>query len=254
MKVILVNNTSAEFPLIGGVPNLAPFARQVLQISTHTFESLKAHLDSMSSKGLISYMVDSEVVNTPAPVRENPTSEDTTATRNALRLLQADVTNSSVDYEAKIAKLETLFSAKIDLLNKKIEILQAQIHASSPESTIFRSEAKNQVSISRNNYEPINGLTLTVPYTGNWLVLGDVSVYSPIPSKGQVTLNCFGQNSGDKAIDSTERVWSRSSDLPTSLSFSTSLNLSEGDVLSIYWKALEGVLRATYRSITILKL
>lgn len=254
MKVILVNNTAAEFPLIGGVPNLAPFARQVLQLSTHTFESLKVHLDSMSSKGLISYMVDSEVVTASSPTKENIVAEENPSTKNALLLLRADVTSSSIDYEAKIIKLETSFNEKIELLNKKIEILQSQIHSSSSEATTYRAEAKNQVSISRNNYEPINGLTLKIPYAGNWLVLGEASVYSPVPSKGQVILNCFGQNSGDKVIESTERMWSRTSDLPTSLSFSASLNLSEGDVLSIYWKASEGVLRATYRSITILKL
>lgn len=256
MKITLVNNTSAEFPLIGGVPNLGPFAKLMLEITTHTFESLKTHLDSMKAKGLISYSIDSVTAASVAvSVPETPIQpEAQQATKNALQLLRTDLTSNNLDADTKLSKLELDFNEKLSLLEARIDLLQRQSATQSSESTIFRSEATNAVSMSRPGYEPVNGVTVTVPTSGNWLILVDVGLYSPVASKGQVALGRFGSGDNDKILEGTERFWFRTHDMPVSVSFSCSTNLNKGDVLSIYWKAIEGVLRATYRSITLLKI
>ena len=256
MKITLVNNTSGEFPLIGGVPNLGPFAKLVLEITTHTFESLKTHLDSMKSKGLISYSIDSASTSSPAAVivETVPKPEVQQATRNALQLLRTDIDSNTLDSETKLSRLELDFTAKLSLLEARIELLQKQTSIQNSEPTIFRSEANNAVSMSRQGYEPVNGVTVEAPSTGTWLILVDIGLYSPVASKGQVALGRFGSGDTDKILEGTERFWSRTQDMPVSVSFSSSLTLAKGDILSIYWKAMEGVLRATYRSITLLKI
>lgn len=255
MKITLVNNTSGEFPLIGGVPNLGPFAKLVLEITTHTFESLKTHLDSMKSKGLISYSLDSDSTSSPAAVVETVYQpEAQQATKNALQLLRTDIDSNTLDADTKLSRLERDFTAKLSLLEARIELLQKQTSIQNSEPTIFRSEANNAVSMSRQGYEPVNGVTVEAPSTGTWLILVDIGLYSPVASKGQVALGRFGSGDTDKIVEGTERFWSRTQDMPVSVSFSSSLTLAKGDILSIYWKAMEGVLRATYRSITLLKI
>ena len=254
MKITLVNNTAAEFPLIGGVPNLKPYSKQILDITTHTFESLKNHLDSMKAKGLISYSTDLDASATPDLLPNPPLVEIHPSTRNALQLLRTDIDTNTSEAESRFDQLDKIINEKLSLLEDRLELLQRQTAMQKVETTIFRSEALNAVSISRPNYEPINGISIKVPSSGSWLILVDIGLYSPVASKGQVALGRFGSGDNDKIIEGTERFWFRTHDMPVSVSFSAALNLAEEDILSIYWKATEGVLRATYRSITLLKI
>jgi hypothetical protein len=253
MKILLINNTSASFPLTGGIPNLGPYARQTIEITTSTFEDLRSHLDQMKTKGLISYSTDLGV-ESPSNTSELTGDSELKEAKNALQLLRTDLTANNSDYISKLKDVEASFLSEISALRSELATLRSKVDSPKELSFAFRSEAKNAISMSRGSYEPMNGVSLAIPSTGNWMALIDVVIHSPVPSKGHIALNYTDSLGSASIVDGTERTWVRQSDLSSSVYFTVSLNLKEGDMLSIVWKAMEGTLRANYRSISLIKL
>jgi hypothetical protein len=255
MRIVLINNTAGEFPLIGGIPNLGPYAKQVLEITTVTFESLKYHLDLMKAKGLISYHTDqddkpsskTEISSITIPELPNTSKED-------IILLRTELDTASSEIDSRLLGLEASLQVKIEVLESLVLKLSANLAATKPNATILRVDSSNAVSMSRNSYEPINGTEVTIPSSGMWLILAEIGVYSPVASKGNVAVGRLGSDSNDKIYQNSERSWLRINDSLTSIYSSLSTELVAGDKLSLYWKVSEGVIRGTYRSLTLISM
>ena len=208
----------------------------------------------MKAKGLISYYIDQEApTKEESKVESKPikASEDPTET---LKLLRSEIKTSSTDLESKVLKLEDTLLSKLSLVDSLISNLEQKLAALNSPTSVYRVEASNTVSMSRSSYEPVNGTEISVPFSSTWLVLVEIGVYSPLASKGQIALGRTGSDANDKVYSTSERNWVRTQDLVTSVFSSVSTSLNEGDKLSIYWKATEGVIRGTYRSITLISM
>lgn len=254
MKIILTNNTSGEFPLIGGIPNLGPYAKQVLDITTVTFESLKSHLDSMKAKGLISYSIAQEASEKKAATPKVVDASRAEAFTEDLNTLRVDMGTASTGIDAKIATIESFLLGKITALEDTLQKLEARFAEIKPGTCVIRVDSHNTVSLSRPGYEPINGTEIVVPFTGNWLILGEIGIHSPLASKGYVAIGRTGFDASDKLYPNSERGWVRLNDIVSSVHTSCMSSLTAGDKISLYWKAAEGVIRGTYRSLTLISM
>lgn len=254
MKIILTNNTAGEFPLIGGIPNLGPYAKQVLDITTVTFESLKSHLDSMKAKGLISYSIAQEATEKKAITPKVVDAARAEAFTEDLNTLRVDMGTASIGLDAKIATMESSLLGRIAALEDTIQQLESRLAEIKPGTCVIRVDSHNTVSLSRPGYEPINGTEIVVPVTGNWLILGELGIHSPVASKGHVALGRTGSDASDKLYPNSERGWVRVNDTISSVHTSCMSHLTAGDKLSLYWKASEGVIRGTYRSLTLISM
>jgi hypothetical protein len=252
VKITLVNNTTSEIPLTSGVPNLGRRATQSIDIGSSEFETLKPLLESLKAKNLISYSIHAAepAATLPAPVLEHPD----------LKYLQADVTSSKDSLAALVSRLSSLeesLVSKVAEVENRLAVLDlsiGRINAKSPDTLVLRADAFSVVSQSQTSYSPVNGLSLDVPVSGRWVIIGEIGLYSPVSSKGKICIGRFGPNTVDSVLEGSERSWVRTQEDAVSLITTSCLSLEAGDTLSIYWKVTEGVLRATYRSLTLIRL
>jgi hypothetical protein len=219
-----------------------------IDITTAVFEAIKPHLDVLVAKNLISYVVYSE----SPPDLGKKSSPEPTPQYGQLQQDMHGVKQSVADISAKHAESVEELAGQVDALTQKIDILRQAINVE-PTPFVFRSEASNVVAQSAQSYNPVSGIQLSVPTAGRWLVLGEIGLFSPIPSKGKICLGRLGGGFMDTVLEGSERIWSRTQEDPSTVFITASAMFAAGDTLGIYWKSTEGVLRATYRSLTIIR-
>jgi hypothetical protein len=256
VKITLVNNTVAEIPLTSRVPNLGRRATQEVELTAIEFEALKPLLDSLKTKGIISYTVHSDLVSPVSP------RNALTMTSPGVEKLQSSLDASKDSVAALFSRVSTLDDALASqvvvtqlLAEKLVDCEKTLLHLQTtpPQPMAFRADAQNAVSQSHQTYAPVNGLQLVIPSSGRWLVLGEIGLYSPVSSKGKICLGRFGGGFADTILEGSERSWVRTQEDSTSVFTTACLSLEAGDIVAIYWKATEGALRATYRSLTLLR-
>lgn len=250
MKIIVSNNTSSTFPLTHDVPNLGPRATRELTLTTHAFEGIKGYLDSLKSKNFISYSILDE---SKVEVKEEKPVEQP---KNALitlpnyEKLEKQLEALTADYTKK----ESEYLAKFEIFEQELSNLKASLaNFTNQDSCFSHIKLSNAVSHSKNSYAVVPGLQLTIPEDGEYEIVADVSLYSPVhPSKGNLVFYCFGENSPDIAVG-TEYTWIRLYEDASSIQLRNIGKFKKDDVISVYWKAVSGVLRATDRLFSIKK-